>query len=854
VNQAEARWQKLEEIFHQALNLPSGKRTAYLAESCQSDEQLRQEVEELLSSCTTGRRIEEAVMVTAQGLMQEFQPGDRFGPYRIEAPLGRGGMATVHRATREGADFEQTVAIKFLLGYLNSEQAEDRFRRERQILARLSHPNIARLLDGGTWQGRPYLVMEFVEGVPLDQYCRDRNLSLDEQLHLVSQVCGAVAYAHAQLVVHRDLKPQNILVTGDGIPKLLDFGIAKSMIEEEDGLTRASERLLTPHYAAPEQILAQPITTGTDVYALGVILYELVAGAAPFDRPGLTGFALERAICEQEPPRLPPEARADDDLNYVIARAMRKEPASRYPSVTALRDDIERLRQGYPVTARQGTWQYRASKFIRRRAGALVASLLVVAALVGGAISTRIQQRRAEQRFQEVRSLANNFLFEFHDTISPLPGATRARQMVVSRAVEYLDRLARESQGDLSLQQDLAAGYERIRDIQFGTRYGHLNDVAGARVSGEKALQLRRRFASDRNPSPGAAENLARALTALGEIESAAGSSRIGLELLEEAKALIARLPPGDGRDRLEAQAAIAESNLGQNEGDAERATAAGRRGVELMTAVARRDPSPETQMQLGTALLQLGGSLTLAANRPDEALPYFHQAEPILRRIADSSANNIDAMRNLHVSLTWIGLAHAVAYRHQQALPFRREALALARNVYNRDPDNSLAARDLVDAYINAAQNEYKVGSKEMAISHARSVAALSEGLLAKSPESVQARDDYAAAIEDLADYLVRTHPKDEPFALLTKALSIREEDARRYPERALLQSRLGHLYVQWGDSYLLNWKDPKEAGRFYQKAISIYERLQSEGRLNGLDQRDWNLARDRLAKTNAN
>ncbi len=843
------RWRRIETLFHRASALPTPERDAFLDHECASDPDLRRTLEDLIQADTQAGVLDQAIAAEARHMVDEIAPGAIFGVFRLEELLGHGGMGAVYRAVRIDQEFSQQVAIKLVRSHLRAEDWTHRFLRERQILARLNHPYIARLLDGGSLHGRPYIVMEYVEGVTADAYVQQHSLSTRDRLLLFEKVCQAVSYAHGQLVVHRDLKPQNILVQSGGLPKLLDFGIAKPLEEDEDSaLTHASQRVLTPQYAAPEQVLGQPITTATDVYALGALLYALLTNQAPFDSTGLSGFALEKAICDQDPPAPSTLVKLDPDIDSIIARAMRKEPAQRYPSVAALEADLARWLGGYPVEANRGNWQYRTRKFLRRRAGAVLAATLLVGSLAGGFASTRVQQQKAERRLEEVRELANRFLFEFHDSIAALPGATKSRQMVVARAIEYLDRLAAESEGDRRLEADLAAGYERIRDIQYGYDYGHLNDVEGAVASAQRALSLRQKLLAATPKDPAAIAAAAKAnLDAANLLAETGASLDLATSYLETAQRLLAasaQSQPGSlPQLRSESAVAIGAAAIENAKGDGARAVAAARRAVELQQKVYDTGRDPADAPRLLGATQMLGDALLLGANLPLDALTTYQRALEILPAIP----SGVQQEMNRGQLLARIGLAYAIAGRHSEALPYRRQALTVAEAIAARDPQNALAARDLAVACLNAAQNEYKAGSKAEAVRLARRMVVMFEVAMQQSNGSGQSRTDYAAALEDLADYL-RTEARTEPEALLEKAIAIREDIVRQHPERGVFQSHLAHAWTQFGDSYV-RWGEPAKAEAMFRKALAAYEKLEREKRLNGLDRSDWERTKEHLA-----
>jgi serine/threonine protein kinase/TolB-like protein/Tfp pilus assembly protein PilF len=405
---------QLKALFNAVLELPEPARAAFLDEHCR-DTEMRREVDRLVAAHgRAGQFLESSGgLYAAAAMAAECQPlvGQRFGPYRLLRELGQGGMGAVYLATRDDAEYRKDVAIKIIRRDSATDVNVRRFRQERQILANLDHPNIARLLDGGTTEeGIPFLVMEVVEGIPIDEHCEGANLSTEVRLELFEQVCGAVSHAHQRGIVHRDLKPSNILVTPTGGLKLLDFGIAK-LLESEPLLPRDTTgtlgRMMTPEYASPEQVRGEPATPASDIYSLGVLLYRLLSGGTPYRVTGGAAHDLARAICEQDPRRLTsagdptsghlfrPQRRMSRDLDAIISKAMRKRASDRYTSVGALAEDIRRYRARQPVVARHGSASYRVGRFIsRRRIESGVAALAVVA-LVLFAASWADRVRRA---------------------------------------------------------------------------------------------------------------------------------------------------------------------------------------------------------------------------------------------------------------------------------------------------------------------------------------------------------------------------------------------------------------------------------------------------------------------------
>ncbi|HEX8852364.1 MAG TPA: serine/threonine-protein kinase, partial [Pyrinomonadaceae bacterium] len=511
------RWKELKRIFDAVVDLPPTQQLVALDSVCCDDRELRRELEKMLAA-DASTALDTSPLARLALDADCYGADTRIGRYRILHEVGRGGMGAVFAAVRDDGEFEQKVAVKVIQSGLNTNAIVRRFRRERQILASLEHPHIARLLDGGmTAEGLPFYVMEFVEGVPLDEYCRAGELGVAERLELFRQVCAAVSYAHIRLVVHRDLKPSNILVTTGGQVKLLDFGISEVLSREDDGARQTVTQLglMTPDYASPEQFRGEPATTATDVYSLGVVLYQLLTGCLPYD---LTGLGLEqmlKRVCETEPPRpstvcarahhssptldaLPHgSSHLKGDLDNIILKALRKEPAHRYGSVEQFSEDLSRHLKGLPVSARPATFGYKAGKFIRRNRAAVALSALVLLTLVGGVAATGWQAVRAERerklaqkRFEQARDLANSLVFKYHDAIASLPNSSPVRELLLKDASAYLDDLAQDAGGDTTLLREVALAYAKLGDIQGKPHSASVGNTAGAIEHYEKAAAL----------------------------------------------------------------------------------------------------------------------------------------------------------------------------------------------------------------------------------------------------------------------------------------------------------------------------------------------------------------------------
>ncbi len=533
-----AGWARVEALFEAAMGVESAGRDAWLTGACDGDADLRREVEALLAAdaaCSAADflqgRISAAVEAMVDGV-EASRVGEVIGPYRLTGELGRGGMGRVYRAERVDRQYRAEVAIKFVQGALANPALVARFRAERQILSDLNHPGIARLLDGGgAADGTPFLVMECIDGLPIDQYCETRGLGLRARLQLFLRVCRAVEYAHQALVVHRDLKPSNILVTGAGEPKLLDFGIAKLVdpgaAEEETTVLRA----LTPAYASPEQARGARVTVASDVYSLGVVLFRLLAGREPFQLKGLSPGEVERVLTEVEAERpsaaagrateagLPPRpwARAlAGDLDTIVQKAMGKTPAERYPSVAALREDLERHLDGRPVLARPARAGYRLGKFVRRHRREVAAAVVVLAAVValtawyvGRVAAERDRARQEAAKATEVAGFLQQ-LFEVND-----PEESRGETIT---ARELLDSAAGRVDRDLAGQPEVQATMFRV----IGTTYASLGLSERALRPLRHALERERALHQAPHPDIAtAALALGTTLQDIGEVDTA---------------------------------------------------------------------------------------------------------------------------------------------------------------------------------------------------------------------------------------------------------------------------------------------------------------------------------------------
>lgn len=813
------RWAQIRQTFDSALERTPRDRAAYLAVVCADDDELRREVESLLASHeqSDGFMAQPAANFSATQTLSlsdddgaEYPEGYRVGPYQLHHCIGRGGMGSVWVAARVDHEYEKKVAVKMVKRGMNSTEILRRFRMERQVLAGLDHPNIARLIDGGsTPDGLPYLVMEYVEGTPIDQYCESHKSSVAERLRLFRAVCSAVQYAHQNLVVHRDIKPGNIMVTPENVPKLLDFGIAKLLHNEVSPMAAAQTgfetRMMTLEYASPEQVRGEPITTAADVYSLGVLLYKLLTGKSPYEAQERSHAAMHYAICEREPRRpstvvlgdskgatrdqtqplevvgeTPEKARKRlkktlaGDLDMIILKALRKEPQRRYASVEQFSEDIRRYLEGLPVIARRDTLGYRSAKFIRRHAAGVTAATAIGLALIATTVVSYYYARQANRRFQEVRSLARFLLFDFDKAIQD-DGPTPTRKLVISKALDYLNRLQQEAGHDLSLQREIMNGYLQVGDVQNNLYHANLGDAAGAADSFQKAFEIANRIYRGRPEDSKARYDVARASAKLGDLQ-AFGDRKEALHRYTYALTQFETLAAMEGHNLNWQQDVMRVArkigNIQFEMGDMPSALASYKRalqiaeGMQSIEAASGKPVSADTRRELANCDNHYGE--TLAKNGAiDEGLAKLDKALDIYRDLLTANPEN-DRVRHSLISVHQVkGDVLLAAGRSNDAIQSYRLALDLINPRLEADPLNRQWQRDATVGLGRLADALEKSGKRPEA--HSTTVRALQ-----KLKPLVEAPDASEVDMQQYCYLLVTTPFTDlqNPAAALRYAL----------------------------------------------------------------------------------
>jgi eukaryotic-like serine/threonine-protein kinase len=814
------RWQQIKVILDEALEQEGSERAGFIAAACQGDEDLRREVESLAASeDEIGDFIETPVFRIRLDEVEPLAMGERIGPWKIVREIGRGGMGAVYLAERADQELEQRVAIKVVRRGMDTDEIVRRFRSERQILAYLNHPDIARLFDAGTTgDGRPYFVMEYVEGRPIDEFCADGKLSVRERLELFQRVCGAIHFAHQNLIVHRDLKPGNILVTADGDPKLLDFGIAKLLdpAQEAFALTRTDLRPMTPDYASPEQVRGEPITTASDVYSLGVLLYLLLTGRRPY-QPTTDPQALADAICKTDPVRPSSMiARSDEvqgearllrrqvagDLDNIVLMAMRKEPQRRYASVDQLSNDIGRHLEGLPVIARKDTLGYRTRKFVGRHKVGVTLAAAVLLLIMGFSIAVTLLWQRSE-RSRERAQAVSGFLVDLFS--APDPKRSHGEAITVR---DMLDQGTRKMDRSFTTQPEVRADlmntmgraylslgawdkakplFEVALDLHrktlqrddprviddthdLATALHGMGKNADAEPLVREALRLQRQRGNTRNIE------YARGLTNLAAILEEKGDLDRAQDLYEKALAIKRTLPQVGDQD-----VAVSLNDLGklaQNRGNLPIAEAYYRESCEIRRRLAGGRPDPDVALCLNNlaSLLQERGDLPSAEAAYRDALAlrrrlYSDGPNP---KVA-STLNNIGFLLQARGDL-------ADAEKHY------REALSIADQTLGRDhPIRGIYLRNLASVLVSE-------GKAAEAEPRAREALAIFQ---VKSPAPWRVPDAESVLGGCLA--ALGRFPEAEP--LLVKSYPALQHDkgegAKHAPEA---RQRIVDLYTAWG------------------------------------------------------
>ncbi len=839
------RWRQIDELFNRAVALPTADRPAFLAAACGDDRDLHREVESLLAcdvpderliEIDTGMKESVASALTAAGL-----EGQRAGPYRLTRLIGQGGMGAVYQAVRDDDAFQMQVAVKLLKRGMDTDVMLARFQRERQILAKLEHPFIARLMDGGaTGDGLPYFVMEYVDGIPITTYCREKNFSIPERLRLFRLVCEAVQFAHQNLVIHRDIKPSNILATRESIPKLLDFGIAKALEPGTFGEMTATQRefrMFTPEYASPEQVRGDSISTATDIYSLGAVLYELLTGRRPHQLPSNSPADMERIIVETEPikPSLAAGGRLQrelaGDLDNIVLTALRKEPQRRYASAAEFSEDIRRHLEALPIAAQEDRWSYRAGKFIRRNRLAVTAAGLVTVSLLAGIATTTIQARRAERRFQLVRELSGKLLYDLHDQVERLPGSMPVRVSIVQTVAQYLDRLAQDS-GDARLDLEIARAYFRVAAIEGHPFHANLGRTTVAREHTRKALAIFEQLTNREETRAEAFQALVISHVEAAIVEETLGNRAAGEAHLRRAREAATQasaqyglqLSP-DSLSSLHLRLADAD----QHRGDLPAELANVSKAVEITSQWAAADPTQTPLNALRDASSQLANAYA-HAGQLEQARRAFQEALAVSERLlrvpgtGDKQRYGLIGVHRLFGDLLGAPDAPNLG-RTAEAMAQYRAAASLGERLTERESRDLSARRNLADSYCRLGLLLTETQPAE-ALAYYAKANELAMELTAAEPRNTQNTGALADALIGEGRVLLRLGQPADALSKLARVIEIQKYLETSVPGSIWIRRGTSQAYRLAGLAHL-NLGDRQQAEAHYRDGLAAADRV---------------------------
>ncbi len=813
------RWEAVRELVAEALELELEAREALLERRAAGDEELLREVRELLELQARAERMFAAADRPRGESREPLQAGLQIERWRLERKLGEGGMGVVWLAQREDSD--QRVALKLLHLPLLTASARRRFAVEQRALARLEHPGITRLVDGGvSANGVPFLATEWVDGPSLNAWCDERRLGVEARVALFIDVCAAAHAAHQRLVVHGDIKPSNVLVDREGRVKLCDFGIARLLDADDASTTRSAVRALTPRYASPEQIRGEPVTTASDVYSLGALLYELLCGVAAHDATTRSTAELERLVCEQTPLRPSAAAaqtsvesaaarstRRDElvralrgDLDAIAMQCLAKDPQARYASAAALGDDLRRHLRREPVRARPEAFAYVARRFVQRHRLSVAFAGLATFALVAGTVvslgqarAAREAERReaqaraqAEERYAAVRKLATVLVFDAHDSIRNLPGSTTARRQLADAAAEQLDRLARDAEGDRELERELARAYVRLGDALGRPVEANLGRTSEARARYETALEFAERAPQDVWLRVWVRARLADLLLYESNPERAA-------PLYDEALSLCAELvdtSPNKGpKTALTSYLHGQLSDLRARQGRIDEADQHARSALELAELAADREPHERVNQEGLAMALQRSAGVELSRRNIEAALALLERASATISHVDSRGLMNVRSRQRAAQIAGEHGLALARAGRRDEARTRHEHAVELHRSLLAVDPQSAAFRDDLAVALRRLGVLEAGAGQADRAVElleEALELTRVNRDVDAKSAKAARA---FAVAADELGGVLAKLERDAEAIALHEQSLAIFAELAAQSPGDASAQ-----------------------------------------------------------------
>ncbi|TVQ05030.1 MAG: serine/threonine protein kinase [Balneolaceae bacterium] len=799
-------WNEIERCFYEALLLDEIEQKLFLKRLKKRNPELAKEVQMLISSHYSAEEfLDHSILETEHQIV----PGEKVGPWKIVKEIGEGGMSTVFLAERDDGRYNSQVAIKFIYGFAPGQSMHSRLQAEQKILARLNHKNICRLLDAGIHKnGRPYFIMEYIDGLSIDKWCNRYQLNIRERLKLFIQVCEAVSYAHQRLIVHRDLKPSNILVDMDGNVKLLDFGIAK-LVTNDNGDSDLSKTLtgfhmMTPEYASPEQILQKDITTATDVYGLGLLLCALLTGSIPYNLQEKTPLQVGKIITEQEPekPSLlitrPMESgkslisfighantlqqvrkQLKGDLDNIILKALRKDPSRRYSSAEQFLQDIHHYLEKKPVSARPESRLYRINKFIQRHSVSVSAAALIFIILAASSTISLRQARIAESqriiaehRFEDVRQLANTLIFDVHDSISNLPGSTAAREMIVEKALAYLDELSNSKSNDVNLMLELAEAYRKVGHVQgnptnanLGRREDAIESYGKGLILIDEIIHLAPENSNARILYAEISENMAELLAMMGNLDEADEKMN---EINSIYYDLITDFPEDDAQQFLYARSLLKWGDITGNPnftnlGNIEEAFRKYEEAEKILSNLYTKEPQNIKYIRFRGLIYERLGTLFENREHLNEALWAYEISMEMRNKFVRYDPLNTDAIRDEAIAYEKLGNIQKATGNLSQAMVNYTRSFEIFSWLASADPRNVQARQSVAISHIHLGDLFYHTESNhlnepENALDHFKKSQLILNEILLSDSASVRTRQLFDIASRRLEQFSAGT------------------------------------------------------------------------------------------------
>lgn len=865
------RWIQVKTILEATLAQPSAARAAFASEACGVDKELFDEIQSLLAFDSSEKEdiFENELLPSLVNLDTNESTngfiGKKIDKYRVTRELGAGGMGVVFLAERTDGAFEQKVAIKFLR-HFSSASALQSFLRERQILARLRHSYIAQLIDGGTTaEGTPYLVMEYIKGVPITEYASEQNLNLEERIALFQKVCSAVSFAHRNLIVHRDLKPDNILITDEGIPKLLDFGIAKLLSESGVKATITRRQAFTPEYASPEQISGGAITTASDVYVLGIILYELLSGKRPFQFTNNEDHQeIWYVVNRSEPPKPSqaekmeehkrekgaenaasqtvlitqggrpfPVSQLKGDLDNIVLKALKKEPERRYKSVEQFAEDLRRYEKGLPVIARPDTFLYRSGKFFGRNRVAILTAFLVIISLLAGLITALQQSRRAErerqlteQRAENLRDISKSIIFDVHDAIRYLPGSLPAREMLLKRAVEQLQILALDAEDNPALQDDLAQAYFNVGEMQQAA-----GNVSEAEEYHQRAVAIYQKLEAEDPNNPAYLRGLGYGYGFLANIAYLRGETKRSSELYAKALPIFELLAvenPKDTKNLTDLWNAYTDYATSLYKlGESEKALAVADKGLAIALRINETENSKTENRYILCQSKGLQAAIYGLRGDYDKSIAQLKEVIAESKKLQSEFPEDTRFQYNLWANYRRLGIVYDKAGNFSEAIQNLEKALRYIEDLAKSGPKDAGYKRNTSITLLALGQAYLNHNEPQRALPFLLKAQEISENLLANDSGNGETIADLAAIYGNLGTAQARNGKLEDGLSAQEKSLAFFARSLSKNPENPEVKNEYIKIAEQTAQTcfQLAKRQNPEKAKMYNEKARLILE-----------------------------